>query len=434
MALQAPSLYGGKIWVSVYDVLTEAGFTEELLKSLSDPQILNKVEQEIRILDNKLSELQSEWSLYKTLASQSGFQGIDEASFLSAQHYSYNLLDSWAKEYAPSVYLEQQGKDLQYEAIKNKISKLIWDLYEQEQVILSLLNKNSQTTEYSIYFFGDGDKEVFRGTVSTEELHQHYGDMVYIADNGAVMLKKNIVEYLKSEEKSSLVNFNIYDEIIKIAIQEITEIRTKQEILRQLSSMEHLGDQRDNQYDAGLAVEFSEQDIMALYARYAGIAIETIRKTDPNSQNRVWSQIYAAINRGHIAEAYERYYQSDFDSETIQPEVLKGFLAESLGNDPWYSRGDVNATQVKSFFDSQDRRMASLSSIISLATSLSILLKKGIKEYKEIMKPSTKSIKAMDQALATHREKMDAMASAMHTKVFQNAMKELENMMMRIGK
>ena len=52
MALQAPSLYGGKIWVSVYDVLTEVGFTEELLKSLNDPQILNNVEQEMRILDN----------------------------------------------------------------------------------------------------------------------------------------------------------------------------------------------------------------------------------------------------------------------------------------------------------------------------------------------------------------------------------------------
>ena len=318
--------------------------------------------------------------------------------------------------------------------MKDKISKLIWDLYEQEQVILSLLNKNSQTTEYSIYFFGDGDKEVLRGTISTEELHQHYGDMVYIADNGAVMLKKNIVEYLKEEGKSSLVNFNIYDEIIKIAIQEITEIRTKQEILRQISSMEHLGDQRDNQYDAGLAVEFSEQDIMALYSRYAGIAIGTVRKTDSNSQNRVWSQIYAAINRGHIAEAYERYYQSDFDSETIQPEVLQGFLAESLGNDPWYSRGDVNATQVKSFFDSQDRKMASLSSIISLATSLSILLKRGIKEYKEIMKPSEKSLKAMDKTLATQRKKMDAMASTMHTKVFQNAMQELENMIINLDK
>ena len=35
---------------------------------------------------------------------------------------------------------------------------------------------------------------------------------------GEPFINKNIVEYLKSEEKSSLVNFNIYDEIIKIAI------------------------------------------------------------------------------------------------------------------------------------------------------------------------------------------------------------------------
>jgi hypothetical protein len=137
---------------------------------------------------------------------------------------------------------------------------------------------------------------------------------------------------------------------------------------------------------------------MALYARYSNIAWETIQSQNADAQKSMWTQIYGAINRGHIAEAYERYIQDSdpFKEPNIDSDRLMGYLQESLGNDPWYARGDVNVgakrIQVKSYFDNQDRQLASLYSIINLATSLSTIVRQGLEFYLDFAKPNSQAV------------------------------------------
>jgi hypothetical protein len=56
------------------------------------------------------------------------------------------------------------------------------------------------------------------------------------------MLKKEITQFLQDSGKASVITHNeIYSAIIKIAIEEITEIRLQKEMVRAIASTEHLG-------------------------------------------------------------------------------------------------------------------------------------------------------------------------------------------------
>jgi hypothetical protein len=65
--------------------------------------------------------------------------------------------------------------------------------------------------------------------------------------------------------------------------------------------------------------------------------------------------ISGLINRGHLVEAYERLLRHK-KSKDGESRSYVSFLAESLGNDPWYIGGDINHVQVKSFLDNASSR------------------------------------------------------------------------------
>lgn len=74
-----------------------------------------------------------------------------------------------------------------------------------------------------------------------------------------------------------------------------------------------------------------------------------------------------SYNRGHIAEAFTRLL--GIDNPTDQ-QIADAFM-QSLGNDVWWSTGDVGSTQVKSMVGSNTQvQVASLHSIFTLADNL----------------------------------------------------------------
>jgi hypothetical protein len=102
--------------------------------------------------------------------------------------------------------------------------------------------------------------------------------------------------------------------------------------------------------------ESVEKYMRNVYARY--INALTARETNVI--------ISGLINRGHLVEAYERLLRHNGE-----PRSYVYFLAQSLGNDPWYIKGDVDQVQVKSFLDNApSRQIASLNSIIELGRRL----------------------------------------------------------------
>ena len=68
-------------------------------------------------------------------------------------------------------------------------------------------------------------------------------------------------------------------------------------------------------------------------------------------------------------------------------------LKQSLGDDPWYIAGDVGDVQVKTFFDKQDRRVASYNSIISLGYTLISIIKNTAKAASDILRQGTNRLK-----------------------------------------
>ena len=432
MALKAPSKYSEKIYVTVYDVLEEHGFSEAIVDALADPIKKSRLEHLNDQLDTLLLELKSNWDLYKNLSQQKRTsQSADETNFLKTQYRAYNTLDSWMSYNNISAVLEQKGSELQLDALQTTIENLIMEIYNLIQEILVQMNPQSETTDYAIYF--SNNNTTYRGVVSRDELHNGaYNKYVYIGSNGAIMMKKEITKLLlqDKEKTSAITNMEVYQGIIKIAIEEIMSIRLQRQMLTDFAAGHHLGAHKDNIYDAGETVALTEDEIMALYARYSNIAQQAVGSSGASAKN-TWTQIYAAINRGHIAEAYERYIQdSDANKEpNIEPERLRSYLEESLGNDPWYSQGDVNSTQVKSFFDNQDRKMASLFSIITLATSVSNIIKHGLSIYLKDFAPNKQTVEQMKNLMKKKREEIDAMASMAAVEPYEQAMEEIRSIL-----
>ena len=144
--------------------------------------------------------------------------------------------------------------------------------------------------------------------------------------------------------------------------------------------------------------------------------------------NTEFARIYAAINRGHIFEAYENYLQ-DLSRPTderyaINTDKAYEYIANSLGNDPWYSQGDVGSTQVKTFFDRKDRQIASLYSIIDLATSLHDILTKGIDEF---VKQGPKRLQTyVEKKMKEQKDVIDQKGNLVIDKEIENSRIELE--------
>ena len=97
------------------------------------------------------------------------------------------------------------------------------------------------------------------------------------------------------------------------------------------------------------------------------------------------------INKGHVAEAFERHLQNAHSSLIKQNEgslpaeydwtvdEAWRLIRISLGNDPWYTGGDVKNIQVKTLF-AGDRRVTTYNTIEDMFNFLEYLLKGNTSE------------------------------------------------------
>jgi hypothetical protein len=103
-------------------------------------------------------------------------------------------------------------------------------------------------------------------------------------------------------------------------------LRKELEGIKRNMQREHLGENLWRKYQRLYKLVGSEAKITGLYASYmVGQVSSDARRTSLKG---------AFINRGHLFEALERYVQGATNG-------LVDILGESLGNDPWFTQGDV---------------------------------------------------------------------------------------------
>lgn len=111
-------------------------------------------------------------------------------------------------------------------------------------------------------------------------------------------------------------------------------------------------------------------------------------KTLQDTYNGQHSIPNTIVNKGHVAEAFERHLQQDhaglveINGQSIEAvydwtvDEAWRLIRVSRGNDPWYTGGDVNNIQVKSLF-AGDRTVTSYSTIEDMFNFLTYLEKGG---------------------------------------------------------
>lgn len=297
--------------------------------------------------------------------------------------------------------LFQAHVGLTIENAEKEIQSVILATFKLEHKMLDKLTKNKTTTaDYAIYFYsGDSNKEIKRGSISAEDLYN--SNFITVSKKGAIMLKKdiikaeNVLQY--AENTNSILNESMREDLEKI-IQEaysfFSDIQVQYDNLSATASKLHLGDKMDSEYDAAKsAVENTNRVIQERIAALTNWMFNNQRTKIPNS----------AMNRGHFVEAYERVRQSR-NTDGIPQISYYQALKESFGDDPWYIGGDVNQTQVKSFFDGKDRRIASFDSIIKLGHTLISLVTSGKDALESIQKQGAQRIAQKEKLAAVDEE------------------------------
>lgn len=263
--------------------------------------------------------------------------------------------------------LFQSHTGLVIENAEKEIQSVILATFKLEHKMLDKLTKNeTATAEYAIYFYGgDQDKEIKRGSISAEDLYD--SNFITVNKKGAVMLKRDIIKaegvLQYAEDTNSTLDESMREDLEKI-IQEaysfFADIQAQYDNLSATASKLHLYDRLDSEYDAAKsAAEDANRVIQERIAALTNWMFNNQYTKIPNS----------AMNRGHFVEAYERVRQSRNANGIPQISYYQA-LKDSFNDDPWYISGDVNQTQVKSFFEKNDRRIASFDSIIKLGQTL----------------------------------------------------------------
>ena len=401
-------------WVSVEQALTDSGIFQDF-----ENKIAALSEENIKELTGYLDAL----NYYKKYLDQTGKNFSTQTKITQRERklaYTQQMLDQNNQDWTvmanlTGVYktargfksmgtqvknLKAQQQDLfdSTQGLEEFIKDGLIKLMNLEHEIMAALYKmnffkqnigdsskghNPIVDTYVIYFYGDkndnGTQEIIRGQISSTD--EAFMKHLVVNSVGDIELSKSIINDMMNRQHEIIANakdptnmdntYQIYmDELIKEAGAFYNDIVKKVTDMLKESGQTHLGNDKDSELDAA-ATALSEREFVEniieqhqenlrqfLYANegYTG-----------SSKNR--------INRGHLAEAFERLYQAHKDANPGEPNIdYATAVQESLGNDPWYMQGDVGTAQVKSFFDKSNRRVASLKSLQSLCEKLIMVL------------------------------------------------------------
>lgn len=280
----------------------------------------------------------------------------------------------------------QVSNDMLTEYSHEAFQKAVIDLYTLEHEIVDFLTKGkSKTNKYAIYYNVNYDTsikgcedvkgEFFRGVITPKQVKEFFN----VTEEGDIQLKRSsgIIEKLQEqfkEDNSGLTKKyqteDVWEKLTNAVLGNLMQyFRTWQQRLNDLgirATEEHLGEKRWNEYQklrelfgATSQTKTSTINLMQVYKKYM----------------LVWDEKYAgfnmrrmAYNRGHLAEAFERYLvELKNQPLNFEPndENIRNYLNQSVDNLPWFAGGDVGSTQVKALFSS-DRASVQISSATTL--------------------------------------------------------------------
>lgn len=334
-------------------------------------QIIEKLKQKQETMAKQVSKNQA--SINKLT------QDMDNLNMLS--HASDSLVASYG----------QQVNEFQSQIAEETFQNAILNLYTLEHEIIDFLTKNrTATTKYAIYYDAgdipemgqDAKGEFFRGEISPEEVKEFFN----VTDSGTIQLHKSKALITKLQNRTNpdgtttVQKYSTQDVWNKLTMailgnlqQHLYKWMEDLEILDQAALKEHLGRKRYSSYDTlNKLFGYKNFDTKEQYA--ASTLTQVYKK-----YMLTWNENYAgfslrglAYNRGHIAEAFERYVvQAGTQSLEPTDDDIIQYLNASVGDLPWFAGGDVGSTQVKALFgDIASVQIASANTICALANEL----------------------------------------------------------------
>lgn len=216
-------------------------------------------------------------------------------------------------------------------------------------------------------------------------------DYLQVNNQGNLMLSQQVTqakELLKDTEDLSQNEQALkdLDELVKTMMAFFRELSSEYNKIKAEATKKHLGYEKDRIHDVLLEMQKNNE----------------IKETFNERVNRMREFLFAGgkiglggrINRGHIVEAYRHLQQARQNGDSIS--YYKA-LQLALNDDPWYIGGDVGSTQVKAFFDKNDRQIATYSSIVSLGHKLVNMIKNVAKTtFDKIRQLGEQRIKGKD--------------------------------------
>lgn len=357
--------------VSVEEALTRSGIIDQIVANMSSAS-----EEELRVLKKQGDELSQKLNL---LTAEK-----EEMSKLSTMMHRAERQLQVAKKLVTQEKHAATIADLnaKYEIQLRNFQKNVIETFRLEHTLMDTLtarftNLRSNTSTYAVYYKGKSSGEILRGEIAAEDLYS--SDYIYVTEKGTIQMSKKILQDTTGlvQNITSTIAANeigTYDpsfqkdleDIIQSAAAFFKDVQDKYVSLRQTASGEHLGGYRDNELDSQAAALDDESAVMELMETH----VAQMQASFFTSQKGGFKG--SRINKGHIAEAYERLRQSRVNGDS-KPSFY-GLVEESLGNDPWYISGDVGDVQVKTFLDNNDRQIATFGSIIELGSNLYLII------------------------------------------------------------
>ena len=280
-------------------------------------------------------------------------------------------------------------------------------LFQKEHEILDYLtNDMSATVSYTIYYSDDlgNGAEIMRGTIDAKELYNSNALTITNQRIGLTRSKtaelfqtKGSIARLTSEQTQTYAN------LVQTAITNMEDafkqLQKELNNVKRQARKQHLGKKLYERYQRLSRLVGSDEKIEGLYGSY-------LLGTSLQMTNRRTNLRGAAYNRGHIYEALERFVQGSTDN-------LTELLGESMGNDPWWTQGDVGPIQVKAMicqyynfstksFQDSSVQIASLSSIFEVAVFLQQILEERNLAMERLPEKVREKIKANDTGGSTN--------------------------------
>ena len=317
-----------------------------------------------------------------------------------AQNYSnlMNQLYSGASQQSLSALNMIATKETELDIQTQNLINL---LFQKEHEILDYLTDGMATTvSYTIYYSDDlgNGEEVMRGTIDSKELYN--SNALTITNQRIGLTRSKAAELFQTKGSTARLNSEqtqTYAKLVQTAITNMEDafkqLQKELKNIKRKAQKEHLGEQLYKRYQRLQRLVGSDKKIEGLYGSY--LLNTNLQMT--NRRNSLWGAEY---NRGHIYEALERFIQGSTEN-------LTELLGESIGNDPWWTQGDVGSIQVKAMigqyynfstksFQDTSVQIASLQSIFEVAAFLQQILKERNLAMEQLPEQVRKKIEAND--------------------------------------